>query len=305
MKREMERRAVAVLAPGAHSRTTITLRFQRRGVYRLPFLLTYSSFPFRLWRSRVRPVSGTPRRESIIALPQFHPLESVDVPVIARHQPGGIAMTSQVGESPEYIGSREYRPGDPVRHLDFRAWARLGQPVVREFQEEYYVRIALVLDTYVAPGTVERRLGFPNLEAAVSLCAALSDRLSTGEYIVDLFAAGDDLHLFRSGRHLAHHENLLEILACVEPSEEDPFTFLAPALLHELERVSTAIFLFLAWDTSRQAVVRAAQEAGCRTKVIVLSDAPPPKTPTGDNRGQDDLQFVAPSDVLDGKVRAL
>ena len=122
------------------------------------------------------------------------PLVDVSVPVGMRHQPGGIALTSNIGESPEYIGNREYVPGEPVRRIDFRSWARLGKPVVREFQEEYYCRIALVLDTHVVPkmtwGSFERWAEgwyfpyeqgpeeFPELEAAVSMTAALADALS-------------------------------------------------------------------------------------------------------------------------------
>jgi hypothetical protein len=73
-----------------------------------------------------------------------------------------------------------------VRRIDFRSWARLGKPVVREYQEEYYCRIALILDTHVVPkktwGSFERWAEgwyfpyeqgpeeFPELEAVCQHC---------------------------------------------------------------------------------------------------------------------------------------
>ena len=80
----------------------------------------------------------------------------MDLDVGKRYQPGGIALTSHIGESPEYIGNRDYRPGDSLRRIDPRAWARLATPIVREYSEEYYCRIALVLDTYV-PTALHKR----------------------------------------------------------------------------------------------------------------------------------------------------
>src|SRR5690606_31114912 len=99
----------------------------------------------------------------IIILPSFEPLAGLTLPVGTRYQPGGIALTSHVGESPEYIGNREYVPGEPIRRLDFRAWARTGRPVVREYQEEYYCRVALILDTWIAPGRKAGPAGFAEL----------------------------------------------------------------------------------------------------------------------------------------------
>ncbi len=250
----------------------ITLEPMRRGLYPLPRLRVFSTFPFSICRTGKAHNS----KSSLLVLPDFHPLAGVDVPIGTRYQPGGIALTSDVGESPEYIGNREYRQGDPVRHIDFRAWARLAQPVLREYQEEYYCRVALVLDTFVTRSQWLRpRGGFPELEAAVSLSASVADALSRGEYIVDIFAAGPTLHVFRAGRHTAHLENVLEILACVDECRTNPFDKVTPALADDLGNISTVVCVLLDWDPSREVLMRAAVEAGCSTKVIIVRDTPP------------------------------
>lgn len=265
-------RHLPVLARGGAVEFPVTLLPRRRGAYALPMLRVFTTFPFNICRSGPALRAGG----TLLVLPRFHPIAAVDLPVGSRYQPGGIALTSDVGESPEYIGNREYRPGDPTRRIDARAWARLAAPVVREFREEYYCRIALVLDTYMPRRTPWRlrAAGSPELEAAVSLSAAVADALSRGEYIIDLFAAGPELYVFRAGRHTAHLDNVLEILACVEECRRNPFEVVAPALSDELGNISTVISVLLDWDASRQRLLRAAVEAGCGVKTFIVRDGP-------------------------------
>jgi len=52
------------------------------------------------------------------------------------------------GESEEFVAMREYRRGDSLRRVHWRSTARLGELVVKEYQDEYFVRHALVLDTF-------------------------------------------------------------------------------------------------------------------------------------------------------------
>jgi len=258
------------LAAGESARLEVHLNPIRRGLHALGDAYAYSSFPFHFSRNWPRRCPGG----SLLVLPDFHPIADVALPVGSRHQPGGIALTSNVGESPEYIGSREYRPGDSTRRIDFRSWARLAQPVVREYQEEYYCRVGLVLDTFVPGRRKPPPGGFDDLEAAVSLTAAAADALSRGEYIIDLFAAGPELHVFRAGRHTAHFENILEILACVEPCRKNAFEVVSPALADELENISAVVFVLLDWDASRRGLVRAAAEAGCSARVLIVRQRP-------------------------------
>lgn len=256
------------LPPGRHLSAAVRLRPHRRGLYALPPPRAYSTFPFNLSRD------GRSRAESpkLLVLPHFHPLAGLEVPIGTRYQPGGIALTSNVGESPEYIGNREYVPGDSARRIDHRSWARLARPVVREYQEEYYCRVALVLDTFVPPQRQAGRDGFADLEAAISLSAAVADTLSRGEYLIDLFAAGPELYVFRAGRHTAHFENILEIVACVEACRRNPFETIAPALADELTNISTMIGVFLDWDASRRQLARTAVESGCSVKLLIVRD---------------------------------
>jgi uncharacterized protein (DUF58 family) len=289
------------LAPGASAKLTMEMLPLRRGMYTLPPLRAYSTFPFGIDRRG----AGPHQVEPLLVLPSFHPLEKVDIPVGARYQPGGIALTSRVGESPEYIGNRDYRPGDPLRKVDFRSWARLAKPAVREYQEEYYCRIALVLDTYVGPRRRRPARGFEDLEAAVSMSAAVADALTRGEYIIDIFAAGPELYVFRAGRHLAHLDNVLEILACVSHCRHDPLETVTPALADELGNISTVVAVLLDWDHSRRNLLRTAAEAGCAIKTIICCNGNTTEPYHQAESWAGPITQLSPQAVADGGVRSL
>lgn len=289
--------AIPRLAPGQSGVLPLELRPMRRGVYKLPYLRPHSTFPFNLMRS------GSTRLplKTLVVMPQFHVLRSIDVPVGLRYQPGGVALSSNVGESPEYIGNRDYVPGEPVRRLDFRSWARLARPVVREYQEEYYCRIALILDTWIPKRRIPTE-GFPELEAAISLSASVADSLSATEHLIDIFAAGPELYVFRAGRQLAHFDNVLEILASVEHCQHDPFAKVTPVVADELTSITTAICVFLDWDDSREELARTIVEAGCQLKLIIVRDSPVSK-PIPDDMG--DVSVLSSAQIESGGVETL
>jgi len=290
--------ALPRLGPGESARLPLVFRPLQRGVYELPDLRPHTTFPFNLMRSgSVRHPLG-----SVTVVPSFHTIVHLEVPIGTRYQPGGVALSSNVGESPEYIGNREYIPGEPIRRLDFRSWARLGKPVVREYQEEYYCRIALVLDTFVPtqpkhsfwrrPGVTFSKTSQHHamenmgdgaaqdfvdashaLEAAIQIAAAVADSLAATEHLIDLFAAGSQLYVFRAGRHLAHFDDVLDILAAVDACSTNPFLTLSPAIAEELSSITTSILILLDWDDTREMLARTIIESGCQLKLIVVRDA--------------------------------
>ena len=298
--------AASAVAPGKTGEISFSLLPLKRGIYAWPRLNVFTLFPFGLFRTRVRSVYGSngSGRGGLVVYPNFRPLTSINVPISARYQPGGIALSSSVGESPEYIGNREYRPGDSTRHLDHRSWARLATPAVREYQEEYYCRVGLLLDTFVSDKRRPGPEGYPQLEGAVSLTAAVAHALALGEYIIDIFAAGPELYVFRAGRSHAHFENILEILACVGACRSNPFRKITPAVTDELGSISSLICVFLDWDKEREAIVRAAAEAGCSVKVVIVRDGEPTLPCRSDEMSGTTARY-APQAILAGGVDSL
>jgi uncharacterized protein (DUF58 family) len=209
-----------------------------------------------------------PRRSSdavkLHVVPRVANIARLPFTVTARHQPGGVALASKSGEAMDLLGVRPYRPGDPVRDLHARSWARTGVPVVREYQQEYFTRVGVVLDTDT--DDAER------LEAAIELAAGVIAHLSRGEALVDVLVVGDAVHELTLGRSLGTLDQALELLATVERGP----TLSAPQLLGRLEpyldRLSTVVVIALAEGAERSALQHGITGRGIGATTLLVDE---------------------------------
>ena len=284
------------LGPGEEEVCNLHFKPLKRGFYKNLDIRGYSLFPFNFTRYWTNTLLKAP----IIVLPDFHQIDGITLASSRKYQPGGVALTSHIGESPEYIGNREYRPGDQIKKIDFKSWARHAKPVVREFQEEYFNRIALILDTLIPHGKKKPATGFPEFEAAISLAASIADNMSLGEFIVDIFAAGPELYHFKSGRHITHFNSILEILACLDETKTNPFDIIGPRLTDEISNISSTICIFLDWNSSREKMARAILDSGSSLKIIIVRDSPTSEPEENISNLTDSLLFLTPQQIFDG-----
>jgi len=273
---------IGTLAPGETARVRLNLYCGKRGIYKLQAWRVGTDFPLGLMNT-----FRTFRQESALQVfPGFTPLTRMEVPTGRRYQPGGVTVASLSGDSFEYQGNREWREGDNIRDIDWRATARLGGTplILREWREEYFLRVAVVLDTHIPANLPrdEKEDRRDDFERAVSLCTAVSDYMAKQDYIVDLFAAGPNLYHLTAGRSLAYLEQILDILSCVEESKEDPFATIEPQIGQNLEQLTTVVCVFLNWDKTRQNFVEMLKAGGVGVKVILVKDTPLATPPDGD-----------------------
>jgi uncharacterized protein (DUF58 family) len=282
------------IAPGGKERGRLWLVCDRRGSYRLNGFRVESEFPsglLRTWRT-------VEEDRSLLVYPRFTPLTRLDMPRGRRYQPGGIALASVVGDSVEYIGNREYREGDNIRNIDWRATARLNKPIVREYREEYFFRVGVILDTHV-PAKARPEL-YENFERAVSMAAAVSDEIAREEHIVDLFAAGPNLYHLTAGRSLAYLDQILDILACVEANPHEPFEILEPEIAENLAKITTVIGIFLDWDETRRKFMHRLQSQGVGAKAIIVRDARCTLDPAAEGEAFGEIPVISRSDFEAG-----
>jgi uncharacterized protein (DUF58 family) len=98
-----------------------------------------------------------------------------------RLQELGIKTYQQRGEGTDFKQLSEYRIGDPVRHIDWKATLRFGKPIIREFQDERDQRVMLLVDSgrRMRADDVAGRLGnafFDHVLNAVMLLAYVALR---------------------------------------------------------------------------------------------------------------------------------
>jgi hypothetical protein len=211
-----------------------------------------------------RTLTTVPLAQTVLILPKRYPLPAIALPGTAKYQEGGVALAASVGQSDEYVALRDYRPGDPLRHIHWRSWARVGRPVVKEFEDEFFVRHALVLDTFTD------RQHSEVFEEAVSVAASFACTLPTQESLLDLLFVGPQSYCFTAGRGVAHVDQMLEILASVRACHDRPFRALEHLVLSHVKVVSGCLCVLLAWDEERRGFIGKLRMLGLPVRVVVI-----------------------------------
>jgi len=209
----------------------------------------------------------TTNEARLLVLPRRYNVPELDLPGSRKHHTGGIALTSKVGNSDEFISLREYRPGDPMRMIHWKSLAKTGKLIIRENRDEYFVRHALILDTHAPDGANQE------FEAAVSLAASYVANLVTGESLLDLFFAGNRAYHYASGRGLLGNTKFLEILALIQPTKDNSFAPVSQALLKYKQRLSGCILIFTCLDNERLDVLNSLKTNGITTTAFLVAGA--------------------------------
>jgi uncharacterized protein (DUF58 family) len=211
---------VTRLAAGQTARVSMRARFVERGEHHLDPFAAAAVVPLGLAMGASIDSPGC----RFVVVPRVARVVRLTLPTGRRQQAGGVPLASRTGESMELLGVRPYRAGDPAKDLHARSWARRGAPVVREYQEEHFRRVAVVVDV---ASRDERRV-----EAALSLAAGVVAHLGGGDALVELVVigaradheatkerAGRDpsppARALTLGRSLGFLEQALDTLACI------------------------------------------------------------------------------------------
>ena len=256
---------------GEAARVRLGLACRRRGVYSLSGFRVETAFPLGLMVAQQ--VFTQPR--TLRVFPNFTPLARMDTPRGRRYQPGGTTAAFGLGDSFEFIGSREYREGDPLRSIDWRATARLQRPVVREYREELLQRTAVILDSQ-APAPP----GLPPaaFESAVSLTAAVCDFMARADYVLGVFCAGPTLYPVTAGPGAAQLDDILDLLAEAQAETRQnvgsDWDALEQNLAEYLSQITLIVCVFQDWDKGRQGFVERLRDYGAGLKVVIVRDTP-------------------------------
>lgn len=213
----------------------------------------------RLWRLEAP--------QSLLILPKRYWLPPFAVPGARAYQRGGVALAASVGQSDEFVSLRDYRPGDPWRHIHWKSVAKADRLIVREHEDEFFVRHALILDTFAGP---ERDAAF---EEAVSVAASFVCAMQTQESLLDLLFIGPEAYCFTAGRGVGHVDRLLEVLAGVGLCADGKFSALEGLVTRHTAAVSGCVCVFLAWDEPRQRLVKLLRALRVPVRVCVVTDA--------------------------------
>lgn len=189
----------------------------RRGVFEIGPLVVDFGDPFQLARGEV--VVGA--RQKLVVTPRVAILPMTGQSITADEGSARALQRRNLGGEDELM-TREYRYGDPLRRVHWRASAHHGELMVREEEQRSHAQARILLDTR-RPGyrdaapPVDQEPESDSFEWAVSFAASLSLHLQRVGFTVEVIETG-----LRQLSSPEHPDDFLESLAAVSLVEERP-----------------------------------------------------------------------------------
>ncbi len=158
--------------PRLGARRTATLevrqRVRRRGLHRIDAPALSTSWPLML--AYYLDTRASPR--SILVYPRRIAVPAWAREALAREQPRPVTTRSAPRTGELFRSIREWAPGDPRRVIAWKATARHGSLMTREFDREDGGRVVVLLD--LSPEPRRNRLPAPERRAAVERACSLA-----------------------------------------------------------------------------------------------------------------------------------
>jgi uncharacterized protein (DUF58 family) len=225
----------------------------RRGRRRTDHVEIRTSAPFGVVerRRRLEVAAETLVVPSTVAL---GPLPFVDP--VGTAEPA-IHSAPRRGHGPEYLGIREYRTGDSMRHVHWPSTARHGAVMVREFEEERTRRLLVVIDTEhdaqpsgTQPTPLDRCCTAAASLATSALAHGHGSRLAAATANgLEVLSRTDDVEILRW-------------LAELEPSRESLADATADLPLDATRGAESVVLVAPAWPSSEGSLVAAVGTLG-------------------------------------------
>jgi len=157
----------------------------------------------------------------LLVVPRPQPIASLEIRPRRTRVYSGIVKARVGGPGLEFFGCRGYEAGDDVRRINWRAYAKGGELVVNEFEQERIADVNVILDArdaaYGAGAAV------PLFESSVRGAATMAGHFLDRGNNVGLLVYGDVLDWTYPGFGRAQKQRVLNALARAEPRDKPAF----------------------------------------------------------------------------------
>jgi len=154
----------------------------------------------------------------------------------------GLHRSPYHGFSVEFAEHRQYMPGDPLRHLDWRVLAKSDRKYIKQYEEETNLRAMLLVDTSASMGYGSH--GVTKLDYARQLAAALAYLMLRQNDAVGMFAfATGRAELIPTRSTMGHARPLLLLLERLTPGGTTDFASSLHSLAERMNRRGLVVLI--------------------------------------------------------------
>ncbi|KAF1009355.1 MAG: hypothetical protein GAK32_01910 [Pseudomonas fluorescens] len=256
------------LRSGYHSELGYRLRPSRRGHFSFIRCEVHLPSPFGLWSARrllkvhgeVRVYPDFARRKGAQLLAVDHWLSQL-----------GVRQRQRRGQGQEFHQLREFREGDSLRQIDWKATARQRTPIAREYEDERDQQIMLMLDC--GRRMRSQDTGLSHFDHALNACLLLGHiALRQGDAVGLCTLAGDAPHYLAPAKGTAQLNRLLDTVYDLEPTRRttDYQTAISQLLVRQKRR-SLVILVTNLRDEDDEELLAAVKRLSHQHRVLVAS----------------------------------
>lgn len=206
---------VPYIAPLGEVPEEVDFIFPKRGIFGLKGVFLESGFPFIFFRKKIE----IPLGKELIIFPEIIEIE----PPVFKTLGG--TPTIKRGTSEDMLYLREFRKGDDLKKIDWKATAKAGTLIIKETSMEESESVLIIVDNTPPEGDL--------FEKAVSCAASLAIRYIEEGFSVGLLSLDQSVPFGRGKEHLYV---ILRRLALLKASK----TGTLPEMKSEVKRVLIA-----------------------------------------------------------------
>ncbi len=195
----------------------------RRGFYRLPFVELIHFDMFGLVKQRYKlNVTG----ESMFQIaPQYEKIADIVIRPKNTRSFAGYIPARIPGSGIDFFGVREYRPGDSLRHINWRAVSRAPDTIfTNEFEQERVADVGLILDARKRAVTFAQDTAI--LEHKISALSAFSASLLNAGNRVSMLIYGNYLNWTLPGYGKHQQQRIIHSLTATTEGNSEVFSTL-------------------------------------------------------------------------------
>ncbi len=210
-----------------------------RGQYRIENAMFEMKSPLGLWSFRKKnPLDGEAR-----VYPDTHSEKNTLAAIFLNSSLSGLHLHRMVGQGREFEKMRDYVPGDSFDIISWKATAKRGKPVCKEYQVERTQEVYVIIDT--SRFSAKSKNGISNLDHHFSSALVLGQVTEKQGDLFGVITFDDQVRTFiRAKGGKAHYSACRDAIYAISSQNKSPdFEALFAFIRTKLRRRSLLMFL--------------------------------------------------------------